>query len=194
MFFDWSFLFILVYAVIQFFHIPYFRTGSLGDVMKESARIALTYAKHAVWEMHPDNTFFSTAEISLHVPEGATPKVKKSLNSVHVCVCMCVCVCAFIYLFIYLFRSFLLNFFFFLISQSKDGPSAGVTIVTALLSLALEKSVPSNIAMTGEVSLTGKVLRVGGIREKILAAKRAGVTTVFLPGLKKSFHPSYRRR
>lgn len=67
----------------------------------------------------------------------------------------------------------------------KDGPSAGCTIVTALLSLALDKPVRENLAMTGEVSLTGKVLRVGGIKEKLLAAKRSGVTCVILPELNR---------
>merc|ERR1719498_1774026 len=104
--------------------------------MKESSKIALTYAKHALGNLDPTNRFFAEANVSLHVPEGATP---------------------------------------------KDGPSAGCTMVTALLSLALDKPVRQNFAMTGEVSLTGRVLRVGGIKEKVLAAKRSGVTCVVLP-------------
>eukprot|EP00045_Choanoeca_perplexa_P013141 m.147135 g.147135 ORF g.147135 m.147135 type:complete len:965 (-) comp16252_c0_seq1:125-3019(-) len=111
-------------------------TGSLGDVMKESSQIAYTYARHFLEVHEPDNRFFDAAAVSLHVPEGATP---------------------------------------------KDGPSAGSTMVTALLSLAMDRPVRADYAMTGEVSLTGQVLRVGGIKEKVLAAKRAGVKTVVLP-------------
>ncbi|XP_047505643.1 lon protease homolog, mitochondrial isoform X1 [Pieris napi] len=111
-------------------------TGHLGDVMKESARIALTVARNYLDKHSHGNTFLNTSHLHLHVPEGATP---------------------------------------------KDGPSAGVTITTALLSLALNKSVKSQLAMTGEISLTGRVLPVGGIKEKIIAAKRVGVTCVILP-------------
>uniref|UniRef100_A0A1B0GKA2 Lon protease homolog, mitochondrial n=1 Tax=Lutzomyia longipalpis TaxID=7200 RepID=A0A1B0GKA2_LUTLO len=111
-------------------------TGHLGDVMKESARIALTVARNYVYKNDKTNTFLETEHIHLHVPEGATP---------------------------------------------KDGPSAGITITTALLSLALNRPVREDIAMTGEVSLTGKVLPVGGIKEKIIAAKRTGVTCIILP-------------
>eukprot|EP01135_Chromosphaera_perkinsii_P009625 Nk52_evm75s1810 gene=Nk52_evmTU75s1810 len=111
-------------------------TGQLGDVMKESARIAYTYAKHFLAEKRPENDFFSKANIHMHVPEGATP---------------------------------------------KDGPSAGCTITTALLSLALNTPVLQDTAMTGEISLTGKILPVGGIKEKILAAKRSGVKHILLP-------------
>ena len=89
-----------------------------------------------IYSEDPENDFFSTANVTMHVPEGATP---------------------------------------------KDGPSAGVTIATAVLSQALGKPVRENLAMTGELSLTGKVLRVGGIKEKVLAAKRAGVTCIVLP-------------
>ncbi|XP_063627329.1 lon protease homolog, mitochondrial [Cydia splendana] len=110
-------------------------TGHLGDVMKESARIALTVARNYMHKHHPDNTFLNTSHIHLHVPEGATP---------------------------------------------KDGPSAGCTITTALLSLALRRPV-RELAMTGEISLTGRVLPVGGIKEKIIAAKRVGVKCVILP-------------
>ncbi|XP_046441965.1 lon protease homolog, mitochondrial-like isoform X2 [Daphnia pulex] len=111
-------------------------TGNLGDVMKESVRIAYTVAKMFSAKIRPDDSFFSEAHIHVHVPEGATP---------------------------------------------KDGPSAGCTIVTALLSLAMNEPVRQNIAMTGEVSLTGKVLPVGGIKEKVIAAKRVGVDCILLP-------------
>lgn len=111
-------------------------TGNLGDVMKESSRIALTVARNFINEADPSNNFLETSHLHLHVPEGATP---------------------------------------------KDGPSAGVTIVTALLSLALNKPVKKDLAMTGEISLTGKVLPVGGIKEKTIAAKRSNVKTIILP-------------
>uniref|UniRef100_A0A8C9CGE5 Lon protease homolog, mitochondrial n=1 Tax=Phocoena sinus TaxID=42100 RepID=A0A8C9CGE5_PHOSS len=111
-------------------------TGQLGEVMKESARIAYTFARAFLMRYDPTNEYLVTSHIHLHVPEGATP---------------------------------------------KDGPSAGCTIVTALLSLALDRPVRQNLAMTGEVSLTGKVLPVGGIKEKTIAAKRAGVTCIILP-------------
>lgn len=111
-------------------------TGNMGDVMKESVRIAYTFAKMFSSQVDADNEFFSNAHVHVHVPEGATP---------------------------------------------KDGPSAGCTIVTALLSLASKQPTRQNFAMTGEVSLTGKVLPVGGIKEKIIAAKRVGVDCVVLP-------------
>ncbi|XP_034246954.1 lon protease homolog, mitochondrial-like isoform X2 [Thrips palmi] len=111
-------------------------TGHLGDVMKESARIALTVARNYISENDPTNKFLDTAHLHLHVPQGATP---------------------------------------------KDGPSAGCTIVTALLSLAKKKPILQDVAMTGEVSLTGKILPVGGIKEKTIAAKRVGVKTIILP-------------
>uniref|UniRef100_A0A3P8ZVT1 Lon protease homolog, mitochondrial n=1 Tax=Esox lucius TaxID=8010 RepID=A0A3P8ZVT1_ESOLU len=115
-------------------------TGQLGDVMKESAKIASTFARVFLMKQQPDNNFFSGSHLHLHVPEGATP---------------------------------------------KDGPSAGCTIVTALLSLATNTPVRENVAMTGEVSLTGKILPVGGIKEKTIAAKRAGVTCIILPAENK---------
>ncbi|XP_004619465.2 lon protease homolog, mitochondrial [Sorex araneus] len=119
-------------------------TGQLGEVMKESARIAYTFARAFLMQQDPSNDFLVTSHIHLHVPEGATP---------------------------------------------KDGPSAGCTIVTALLSLAMGQPVRQNLAMTGEVSLTGKILPVGGIKEKTIAAKRAGVTCVVLPAEnKKDFY------
>eukprot|EP00095_Tigriopus_kingsejongensis_P004535 maker-scaffold1655_size32039-snap-gene-0.9 protein:Tk04535 transcript:maker-scaffold1655_size32039-snap-gene-0.9-mRNA-1 annotation:"lon protease mitochondrial isoform x2" len=111
-------------------------TGNLGDVMKESVRIAYTFAKVYLYDVDKDNMALAERCVHLHVPEGATP---------------------------------------------KDGPSAGCTIVTALLSLALKQAVRPNLAMTGEISLRGKILPVGGIKEKVIAAKRAGVDTVILP-------------
>nr|XP_018912993.1 PREDICTED: lon protease homolog, mitochondrial-like isoform X1 [Bemisia tabaci] len=111
-------------------------TGHLGDVMKESAKIALTVARNFMSQHDPSNQFLTTSHLHLHVPEGATP---------------------------------------------KDGPSAGCTIVTALLSLAKKVPIKQDLAMTGEVSLMGKVLAVGGIKEKTIAAKRVGVKTIILP-------------
>uniref|UniRef100_A0A8C4DZS5 Lon protease homolog, mitochondrial n=1 Tax=Dicentrarchus labrax TaxID=13489 RepID=A0A8C4DZS5_DICLA len=111
-------------------------TGQLGDVMKESAKIASTFARTFLMTKEPENLFLVNSHLHLHVPEGATP---------------------------------------------KDGPSAGCTIVTALLSLATNQPVRQNVAMTGEVSLTGKILPVGGIKEKTIAARRAGVTCIILP-------------
>ncbi|KAM3618968.1 uncharacterized protein V6R79_001141 [Siganus canaliculatus] len=115
-------------------------TGQLGDVMKESAKIASTFARAFLMTQDPENHFLVNSHLHLHVPEGATP---------------------------------------------KDGPSAGCTIVTALLSLATNQSVRQNVAMTGEVSLTGKILPVGGIKEKTIAARRAGVTCIILPAENK---------
>ncbi|XP_055619677.1 lon protease homolog, mitochondrial isoform X2 [Toxorhynchites rutilus septentrionalis] len=111
-------------------------TGHLGDVMKESAHIALTVARNFIKQFDTSNNFLESSHIHLHVPEGATP---------------------------------------------KDGPSAGVTIVTALLSLAENRPIRQNVAMTGEISLMGKVLPVGGIKEKTIAAKRSGVNCIILP-------------
>lgn len=111
-------------------------TGNLGNVMKESAFLAYTFAKSFLAKKFPDNQTLHRASIHMHVPEGATP---------------------------------------------KDGPSAGCTITTALLSLALDKPVRPNLAMTGEVSLTGKILPVGGIKEKTIAARRVAIHTIILP-------------
>lgn len=111
-------------------------TGHLGEVMKESARIALTVARNFMIEKNPENTFLLKNHIHLHVPEGSTP---------------------------------------------KDGPSAGCTIVTALLSLAQNKPIRQNVAMTGEISLNAKIIPVGGIKEKTIAAKRVGVKCIILP-------------
>jgi ATP-dependent Lon protease len=110
-------------------------TGQLGDVMKESAQIALSYLRAHGRELSIDPAEFSRA-LHLHVPAGAVP---------------------------------------------KDGPSAGVTMVTALASLATGRPVRSDVGMTGEVTLNGRVLPIGGVKQKLLAAHRAGLTTVFLP-------------
>lgn len=111
-------------------------TGQLGDVMKESATIAHTYARRFLEELRPDSAFFADHSLHVHVPAGATP---------------------------------------------KDGPSAGCTLVTALLSLALGRPVRPDLAMTGEVTLTGKVLPIGGVKEKALASKRSGIKHVIFP-------------
>ncbi|MBN1197760.1 MAG: endopeptidase La, partial [Bacteroidales bacterium] len=110
-------------------------TGNLGDVMKESASIALAYLKAHAADFGIDPAVFGNWNIHIHVPEGATP---------------------------------------------KDGPSAGITIFTALASAFTQRKVKKNLAMTGEITLRGKVLPVGGIREKILAAKRARITDIIL--------------
>ncbi len=111
-------------------------TGSLGDVMKESAQTALTYLRGQSRLRDLDLRDFEKQDIHIHVPAGATP---------------------------------------------KDGPSAGVTIVVALASLLTRRKVRSDVAMTGEISLRGRILPVGGVKEKILAANRAGIRHVILP-------------
>ena len=111
-------------------------TGNLGDVMKESATIALEYLKAHPELIGVDSKIFKSKDIHIHVPEGAIP---------------------------------------------KDGPSAGVTMVSSMASALCRKAVRHGIAMTGEITLRGKVLPIGGVKEKILAAKRAGITTVLLP-------------
>jgi ATP-dependent Lon protease len=111
-------------------------TGQLGDVMKESARIALSYVQSHALELGIEEQAFSGHEFHIHVPAGAIP---------------------------------------------KDGPSAGVTIVTALASLLSGRSVKSTVGMTGEVTLQGRVLPIGGLKQKVMAAQAAGLTDVILP-------------
>jgi len=111
-------------------------TGQLGDVMKESARIALTYVKSHAAELGIDEHALDGREVHVHVPAGATP---------------------------------------------KDGPSAGITMVTAIASLLTRRPVKSTIGMTGEVTLQGRVLPIGGLKQKVLAAHAAGLTEVIVP-------------
>jgi ATP-dependent Lon protease len=110
-------------------------TGNLGDVMKESAVIALEFLKAHADLLGLDQSVFDEYNVHMHVPEGATP---------------------------------------------KDGPSAGITMLTALASLFTQRKVKKNLAMTGEITLRGDVLPVGGIKEKILAAKRSGINEIIL--------------
>jgi len=110
-------------------------TGQLGDVMKESAQIALSYVRSHAEQLGVDPKALDR-RIHVHVPAGAVP---------------------------------------------KDGPSAGVTMVTALVSMATGRQVRSDVGMTGEVTLNGRVLPIGGVKQKLLAAQRAGLSTVFIP-------------
>lgn len=111
-------------------------TGNLGDVMKESARISLSFIQAHSDEFNIDPQLLKQKDIHVHVPQGAIP---------------------------------------------KDGPSAGVTLTTAMLSAILNVPVTENISMTGEITLTGRILAIGGVKEKILASHRNGITTVLLP-------------
>ena len=111
-------------------------TGQLGDVMKESASIALDYIRANAGRFKIKNEIFEKTDIHIHVPEGAVP---------------------------------------------KDGPSAGVTMTTALVSCLSDTPVRSDVAMTGEVTLRGNVLPIGGLKEKSLAAHRSGISTVIIP-------------
>jgi ATP-dependent Lon protease len=111
-------------------------TGSLGDVMRESAEAARTWLRAHAGALHVDPELLERSDLHLHVPAGAVP---------------------------------------------KDGPSAGVAMVTSLASLLTGRAAPPDVAMTGEITLRGKVLPVGGIKEKLLAAKRAGIRRVLLP-------------
>ena len=115
---------------------PLVLTGQLGDVMKESARIALSYVRGHAEDLGIDDSEFDERSFHLHVPAGAIP---------------------------------------------KDGPSAGVTMVTALSSLLSGRPVKHTIGMTGEVTLQGRVLPIGGLKQKVLAAHAAGLTAVILP-------------
>jgi ATP-dependent Lon protease len=111
-------------------------TGSLGDVMKESARAALSFAQANRAELGIEPAAFDETTIHIHVPAGSIP---------------------------------------------KDGPSAGITMATALVSLMTDRPARRDTAMTGEISLTGRVLAIGGLKEKVLAARRAGVTKLIIP-------------
>jgi len=111
-------------------------TGKLGDVMKESARLAMSYIKANAADFGLSEKELQHTDVHLHVPEGAIP---------------------------------------------KDGPSAGVTILSALVSLFSGRRLKSRLAMTGEITLRGNVLPVGGIKSKVIAAARAGITTILLP-------------
>ena len=115
-------------------------TGQLGDVMKESAQIALSFVRSHAAELGVDPAVLDRA-IHVHVPAGAVP---------------------------------------------KDGPSAGITMVTALTSLATGRPVRSEVGMTGEVTLNGRVLPIGGLKQKLLAAQRAGLTEVFVPAAQRA--------
>jgi ATP-dependent Lon protease len=110
-------------------------TGNLGDVMKESATIAMAYLKANAAAYHLSPDLFTKWDVHIHVPEGAIP---------------------------------------------KDGPSAGIALLTALTSLFTQRKVKKALALSGEITLRGKVLPVGGIREKILAAKRSGIKNILL--------------
>ena len=111
-------------------------TGQMGDVMKESAQIAMTYARSICPRYSVADDYFEKHNLHIHIPEGAVP---------------------------------------------KDGPSAGITMATAMVSAVTEKPVDCKLAMTGEITLRGRVLPIGGLKEKILAAKMAHIKRVLVP-------------
>ena len=111
-------------------------TGKLGDVMKESAQMAISFLRSNAEKLGIEDVNFSEIDIHLHVPEGAVP---------------------------------------------KDGPSAGITITTSVYSALTKKPVDNNIAMTGEMTLHGKVLPIGGVKEKILSSEKMNINTIIIP-------------